>query len=1397
MLRLLSNRDTREKHKGKKVHSPLLKVYLLGQFRLERFTGHEWQRVTNPLWQHRSVRMLLAYLLSSPGRRRGREQVIEELWPDLDVENATNRLNTSVHQIRKNLNYFSLEPELARPAASRLLRLEADVLILGDASDIWVDVDTFSELIARAQLGRDSHPQPLGRDQSGPYELAEELLEEAVALYGGDFLQGERHFEWVLARREVHQRNWISLLLELADRRMAHENFSGAIDALNTLLMTDPANEAAVRRLMLSLTRLDRHNEALNVYHRLAKALQENYGVVPLSETHELFEAACKGDISGHPPGALDHPPDARSLHQRNTSAEVQIGRSHQSPLIGRTAELEKMRQVMFVTEQGGEQPAPGHLPAGYPPTGHPPAGYPQGVPLHFLLLRGDTGIGKTRLAEELSREANKRGWSVAWIRSYEQESDIPYRLWTEILRKAITTMDEVEYAQLINPDSAGAIHRAPIGSNAYYLSMLLPELQQKSPATPGGHKGRHYISQEQDEQRYSDDARVRQDNSQTLIQEQLHLWEATCRLLATISHKRPLLVVMDDLQWADDSSLELLAYFTRYLQIQSAQRILLVGTCRDSELAAFHPLQTLISDLQREQAITTISVQPLNQAQIGALVAPLPDTIVQDIQTQAAGNPFFAEELARYSYSASALDTIHHSPTNFAEHEQLDVIHLAPMLPETITVALDRRMSNLSGSCQRLLGKAAVLGGSFEFNLLRLMQSNQTTALDEDILIDLLDEALQAGVLTEESTGRHIVYHFWHPMIVSHLYAQLSVARRTRLHHRAAEALRQLNLGREEEVAAAIVQHLLKGGGDPQHIALCAEMAGNRAYALSAYPEAQHHYLMTIAQKALVTTGRGQAVAPTMARKDQPARGVHSRDDGLSSPLHLALIHERLGECFMVQGNYDEAYTHYEQVLKIRSTLPFVSEAERQREAQIQALLWYEMGRARGHASNFADVQQCNQRGEQVLRDAGVTSGVAWACLRLQYSNKCYDEGNYDEARSAALEGVKMFEEDIQQRGANRPPVDFSRSTRITRTIEGDLSELGNIYETLGIIAGTTGQIAGALMYFNTALAIFEEQNSLRSMANACNNIGTALLLKTEQVSADEYFHCSLSLAERVGDLPLVSTVSINLGDLATLAGNLLEAETWYRRSLELATRVNIRSDMCHVNSALAINLQDQGKLSDAIEALRRALALGREIKSPPITGIALITLANLRMTMVEEQQAASNVDVKAPIYSNRLKRIQATLQHALALNGLRAEEMAKGQLAQATTYLWQGALEAAEEIAFQTMKVVEEQQHFQLLSQAQRLLGCILSTAKRCGEAEQYFRQAIQISRDYNMRLEHARTLYCYGQAMLLRNCPPEVAFQQALSYLYEAQEIFAACHAVIDLEKVKRILSGHTSG
>jgi DNA-binding SARP family transcriptional activator/predicted negative regulator of RcsB-dependent stress response len=1311
----------------KVTYLPLFKVYQLGQFRLERQVRHEWQTVTNPLWQHRNVRMLLAYLLHSPGRRRGREQIIEELWPDQDIENAANRLNNTVHTIRQ-----LLEPELARPALSRLLRLEADALILADANTIWSDTDVFISLSARAHGTSDA-------------VQAEALIEEAVALYGGDFLQEERIPEWAQVRREVLQRMRIGLLLELADHRMSQGELSRAIDALHLILATDPTNEAAVRRLMLVLTQLDRRNEALHVYHKLTTALEENYGIAPLAETRKLFEAIRKGNISGwlagkqfrgggsrevatkYQTGETKSVRDVFPVGQRNWVQPGQIGRGHQSPLVGRTEELEILRKTMFVAEEGGET-----LPRDK---------------RHFVLLRGETGIGKTRLAEELSREASKRGWSVAWSRSYEQESDIPYRLWTEILRKVIATLHGVENWQLFSETQQFGAASKPGAYDIRHLSMLLPELQQLLPQGTAP-------------------------NSLRSAQEQLYIWEATYRFLAAISQKRPLLIILDDLHWADDSSLELLAYLIRHFHTQGNQHLLLVGTCRETELTQSHPLRSLISALQREQVIRTLDIQPLTQEQIGALVAPLPDTIVQHIQTQAAGNPFFAEELARYSYAEL-------STTSAAEGQQGIASSKAILLPETITAALDRRMSHLSNACQRLLGKAALLGGSFEFDLLQSMESSYATNYDEDMLLDQLDEALQAGVLTEESDGMHIVYHFWHPMIVSHLYAQLSVARRTQLHRRAALALQQLYKEREEEVAAAITQHLVKGSGSSRQITRYAEIAGNRAYALSAYPEAQHHYELAIAHGEAAKRSEGGTQNSELALT------------ALQEEMHLAFLHERLGECLMVQGDYHEAYTHFEHVLKIRRQQTFETVAEQQREAQIQALLWYEMGCAHGHTSNLAGAQECNERGQEVLREAGVTSGVAWACLRLQYSNNCYDGGMYDEAREAAKESLRMFEDEIERRGADHMPGTMSNSTRILRTIEGDRSELGNIYETLGIIEGTTGQIQEALTYLNTALTIFEQQNNIRSMANVCNNIGMALMLKTAHASANSYFRRSLSLAERVGDFPLISTIYINLGELATLVGDLVEAEIWYRRSLKLAEKVNIRLDMCFVYCALTTNLQEQGKLSSSIEAVRHALALGREINSSPMIGLALITLATLRIMLVEEEQAARGVDAKDAVIQRRLRRIMGTLRHALMLTGLRAEDMARARLAQAYVFLQLGDKKTAGEIAKETMSTVEQQQHFQLLAQAQRLLGRILCAAGQYRKAEEYFELALQTSHEYGMRLEYARALSSLGEALLLQSCPTEARYQQGVSDLEEASSTFARHHATIELERVNRIL------
>src|SRR2546421_6433829 len=210
--------------------------------------------------------------------------------------------------------------------------------------------------------------------------------------------------------------------------------------------------------------------------------------------------------------------------------------------------------------------------------------------------------------------------------------------------------------------------------------------------------------------------------------QERLHLWEATSGLLAVLSRSTPLLLVLDDLHWTDDSSLELLAYVVRHMH---NERIAIVATCRDMELAPTSNLRTLLNDLRREQALITLPVLPLDESQIGSLVAHLPENILQSIQSQSGGNPFFADELAPVSETGLPIhpDAVtgraQALPTAVIETDSQAVsasASWASAMPDTITAVLDRRLSRLSNDCQTLLGKGVGAGGSFEFHQLSLM---------------------------------------------------------------------------------------------------------------------------------------------------------------------------------------------------------------------------------------------------------------------------------------------------------------------------------------------------------------------------------------------------------------------------------------------------------------------------------------------------------------------------------------------------------------------------------------------------------------------------------------------------------------------------------------------------
>jgi predicted ATPase/DNA-binding SARP family transcriptional activator/Tfp pilus assembly protein PilF len=1377
---------------------PSLRIYVLGQFRIEHRNDNDWQAITSRMWQRRRARALLGCLLSNAGRRLGREQAMEAIWPDLDIETAANRLNGAVHEVRQ-----ILEPGITKPATSQLLRLEHDVLQLAGASQIWVDADIFEGLLNKAHVTSD----PL---------QAEQILEEASRLYGGDYLLEELYSEWAATRRESLRRGWIGLLLNLAELRASRGALASAIEPLDRLLATDPTHETAVRRLMLLLTQLDRRGEALHLYQRLANILKRENASEPLPETYELYEALRQGymytphpitsqatsseetatsidfEIQSTPPTPLSAPMMNQRSIQSFPRPILQLGRQNQSPLVGRESELAILRQYLLTTENASlEETQNGNF-DGEGQSAKRSAVDFQGKQKisHFLLLMGESGLGKTRLAEELSLEANARGWSVAWTHAYEQESAIPYRPWTDLLRallqdispELLQSIVEAPFISLAN-DTANSMQYAQ-GSNSKLarLSALLPELTAYDPLTPLQNGSTSPLPPEQ---------------------ERLHLWEATLALLSTLSKTTPLLLVLDDLHWTDDSSLELLAYLVRHLQ---DERILIVGTCRDVELNTNSNLHTLINDLRREQIISSFSIQSLTQDQIGSLIAYLPNEIVQSIQIHAGGNPFFAEELARVSENlllspANPAAGITFTPQFNAPGEDFPVgINRVVALPETIAAVLERRLSKLSSDCQSLLGKAAILGDSFEFKQLLFMAGDQ--GRNEDTILDLIEEALRAGLLTEEGTGTRINYHFWHPLIVSHLYERQSAARQAQMHRRAAKALLHLHHGHEAEVASAVTYHLSKGGSDSREIIHYAEIAGNRAFSLPAYSEAEHYY-----RKAIEALTGGNISTSTMSEVDS---------------LHLAYLLEQVAECNMVKGDYAEARKLYENVLNLRNlhqinthtSIPAQidstkAQQELQRETQLQALIWREIGRTWEETGDYTHARQCYTYGKQVMLEAGVTSGSAWACLHLQQGNISWKEGNYDDARTYAQEALEMLAHVIEEQHAkgagpkdtsasNHPPSNTELQTRIARALVGDPLEVGRCHEILGITLASTGQYTEGLKHLETACSIFEQHGLVTALTQVYGNLGAIYVFKAENAVARTYFQRALELAERNSDFPDMAFVIGNLADVAARSGDLREAEAWFKRSIMLAERINDREQLCWSHVALASALQDQGNMRGALEHIRRALALGRAMQSTRGLGFALVALGDWRVTqaMTISNVVVINLKEQTIIQDPACYRLVlsacAALERALALEGLDAEVMTEGHLSLAVANFLSDKLDIARQKALQTLEQARVRELTRIYGRSQRLLGRIFAAQDQPEQADDYFEQAIEVFNRYEMRLDYARTLHSFGVILLRRNQSGNESYQRGLAYLHQARDIFSACGAMIDLDWVERIIA-----
>ncbi len=427
------------------------------------------------------------------------------------------------------------------------------------------------------------------------------------------------------------------------------------------------------------------------------------------------------------------------------------------------------------------------------------------------ILLGGEPGIGKSRLADELASRARDSGQQVLWGRGWEGAGAPAYWPWVQALRG---------YLRSVEPD----VLRRQLGYGARDVAQMLPELRGLFPDLPPPADAE------------SESARFQ-------------LFDSTATFLRTASAARPLLIVLDDLHAADTPSILLLPFVASQI---ADMRILLIGTYRDVELMPGHPLTAALTEVAREPITRSLALSGLPVDAVEAFIRSSADVAPHDhlvtaVWRETSGNPLFVGEAVRLLSAEGRLNDL------------ADLPSLTLVVPAGVRAVIARRIGNLSPGCGRVLGLGAALGPEFSLDILRRIGD-----LEVDQALDLIDEAVKAGLLLPVA-GAHGRYRFSHDLVRETLSSELSPGRRARLHRRIADVIEEVYATSLDAHVGELAFHYVEAAkGGEMSVADesspvgskaidYARRAGDQASRSLAFEEADRLYRMALAGLDLV----------------------------------------------------------------------------------------------------------------------------------------------------------------------------------------------------------------------------------------------------------------------------------------------------------------------------------------------------------------------------------------------------------------------------------------------------------------------------------------------------------------------------------------------------------------
>ncbi|MSP12373.1 MAG: hypothetical protein EXR62_05380 [Chloroflexi bacterium] len=575
-------------------------------------------------------------------------------------------------------------------------------------------------------------------------------LEQAVKLYPGD-LMPSCYDDWIRPERERLRHLALSGLARLIDLLEAERDYPAAIGYGQRLLQLNPIDEAMVRTLMRLYALNGNRAGALRVYLDCVATFQAELAAEPATATAEVYRRLVAAEVA-----APSHTPLTQN----------------QLPLVDRQAEWQMLQGLWFAAVNGKPSATSSSKP-------------------QCIVLSGEAGIGKTRLAEELLVWVTRQGFATAIARCYAAEGALPFAPAVAWLRSAAVA----HWLLDLEPVWLSEVAR------------LLPELLDQQPFLP-------------------------RPGPLTEVWQRQHLFEGLARALC--HRHEPLLLFLDDLQLADRDTLEWLHFLLRF---DRQARLLLVVTLRTDDVATSDALNALLSALQRDGQVVEVELNSLNASETAAVAAAVSGQTISPEETiwlyqETEGNPLFIVETVRSWLSRDGTWEIESS-------SRQSPISDPRSLPARVHTVMHTRLSQLSPKAHELAGVAAAVGREFTFTVL-----NRASGQDDDMLVHSLDELCLRRIVRERGGE---IYDFTHDKLREVAYNSLSAARRRLLHRRIAQALEKVHGQALDTVSGQVATHYELAGLLEQAIPHY-QRAGEVAERIYAHTDAIHYFRRALA---------------------------------------------------------------------------------------------------------------------------------------------------------------------------------------------------------------------------------------------------------------------------------------------------------------------------------------------------------------------------------------------------------------------------------------------------------------------------------------------------------------------------------------------------------------------